>query len=130
MCVYRISSNNYPLNMDYILISCVLFSSLSFAGYSISYFISPNMKNEFERFDLKDLGIVVIIFEILGAVGLLVGLFFKPLLLLASGGLALLMLLGLLTRIKKKDSFLVSLPALFFMLLNTYIFYIAINQQN
>lgn len=114
--------------MDYLLISCVLFSSLSFAGYSISYFISPHMKNEFERFDLKDFGKVVIFFEILGAAGLLVGLFYKPVLLLSSGGLALLMFLGLLTRIKKKDSFLVSLPALFFMLLNAYILYAVINQ--
>jgi uncharacterized membrane protein YphA (DoxX/SURF4 family) len=114
--------------MDYILISCVLFSSLSFAGYSISYFISPNMKNEFERFNLKDFAIVVIILEILGAIGLLVGLFFKPLLLLASGGLALLMLLGVITRIRSKDSFLVSLPALFFMILNFYIFYLGSNQ--
>lgn len=128
MCFHNISFNGYNLNMDYILISCVLFSSLSFAGYSISYFISPNMKNEFERFNLKDFAIVVIILEILGAIGLLVGLFFKPLLLLASGGLALLMLLGVITRIRSKDSFLVSLPALFFMILNFYIFYLGSNQ--
>jgi uncharacterized membrane protein YphA (DoxX/SURF4 family) len=110
--------------MDYLLISCVLFSSISFAGYSISYFISHKMKSEFERFDLKDLGIFVIILEILGALGLLVGLFFKPFLLLSSAGLAILMLLGVLVRIKSKDSFLVSLPALFFMILNGYIFYL------
>lgn len=128
MRVDYISINSYPLSMDYLLFFCVLFSSLSFAGYSISYFISPHMKSEFERFDLKDFGIVVISFEILGAVGLLVGLFYKPLLLLSSGGLALLMFLGLLTRIKKKDRFLVSLPALFFMLLNAYIFYVAFTQ--
>jgi uncharacterized membrane protein YphA (DoxX/SURF4 family) len=109
--------------MSYILISCVLFSSLSFAGYSISYFVSPNMKNEFERFELKNLGIFVIVLEILGAVGLAVGLFFKPLLLLASGGLALLMFFGVITRIKSNDGLLVSLPATFYMILNAYIFY-------
>ena len=112
--------------MNYLLIACVLISSLSFAGYSVSYFVSPNMKKEFERFDLKGFGIYIIILEILGAAGLLVGLFFKPLLLLASGGLAILMLLGVLTRIKTKDSFLVSLPALFFMILNAFIFYLGI----
>jgi len=114
--------------MDYLLIFCVLFSSISFAGYSISYFISPNMKKEFERFNLKNLGLFVIILEIVGAIGLVVGLFFKPLLLLSSGGLAILMFLGLITRIKSKDSFLVSLPALFFMILNAYIFYVGSNQ--
>jgi len=86
------------------------------------------MKSEFERFNLKKLGIFVIILEILGAFGLLVGLFFKPLMLISSVGLATLMLLGLITRIKSKDSFLVSLPALFYMILNTYIFYLGSNQ--
>lgn len=86
------------------------------------------MKKEFERFELKDFGIFVIVLEILGAIGLLVGLFFKPILLLSAGGLAVLMLLGLITRIKSKDSFLDSLPALFFMILNSYIFYLGMNQ--
>lgn len=114
--------------MDYLLISCVLFSSFSFMAYSISYFISPHMKSEFERFDLKKFGIFVITLEILGAFGLLVGLFFKPALLISSAGLATLMLFGLITRIKSKDSFLVSLPAIFYMILNTYIYYLGSNQ--
>lgn len=85
------------------------------------------MKSEFERFDLKKLGILVISFQILGALGLLIGLFFKPILHISSGGLAVLMLLGLVTRIKSKDSLLVSLPAIFYMILNTYIYYSSIN---
>jgi len=113
--------------MKYGLIFCVLFSSVSFVAYSISYFISPHMKSEFERFGLPNLGIFVIILEILGALGLLVGLFYKPILLISSGGLAVLMLLGLITRIKSRDSLLVSLPAMFYMILNTYIFYLGNN---
>ena len=85
------------------------------------------MKSEFKRFDLNKFGIFVIILEILGAFGLLVGLYFKPILLISSGGLAILMLLGLIIRIKSKDSFLVSLPAIFYMILNGYIFYLKIN---
>ena len=112
--------------MNYFLIACVLFSSLSFIGYTVSYFVSPNMKKEFDRFGLKGFGIYVIILEFLGALGLLVGVFYKPLLLFSSCGLAVLMLFGVLTRIKTKDSFLVSTPALFFMLLNAFIFYLAI----
>jgi len=84
------------------------------------------MKNEFERFNLEHLGLTIIILEILGAIGLIVGLFFQPILLLSSGGLSLLMLLGLITRIKSKDSFLISFPAIFYMLLNGYIFYLGI----
>lgn len=113
--------------MNYLFVSCVLFSSISFIIYSVSYFISPHMKSEFERFQLKHLGLFVIILEMLGAVGLLAGLFFKPLLLISSGGLSLLMMFGLITRIKSKDSFLVSSPAIFYMILNGYIFYMGIN---
>jgi len=85
------------------------------------------MKSEFERFKLKKLGLFVIILEIIGAFGLLVGLLVKPILLISSGGLAVLMLLGLITRLKSKDSFLVSVPAIFYMILNAYIFYLGIN---
>jgi hypothetical protein len=112
--------------MNYLLISCALFSSLCFVGYSISYFISPHMKNEFERFNLKRLSLFIIILELLGAFGLLVGLFCNPILLISSSGLSLLMLFGLITRIKMKDNFLVSFPALFFMILNGFIFYLGI----
>jgi uncharacterized membrane protein YphA (DoxX/SURF4 family) len=112
--------------MGYLLISLTLFSSLSFIAYSISYFISPHMKSEFERFNLKHIGLFIIILEILGAIGLLVGIFFKPILLISSGGLSLLMFFGFMTRVKLKDSFLVSFPAIFLMILNGYIFYLGI----
>lgn len=115
--------------MKYLFISCVLVSSLSFLAYSISYFISPHMKNEFKRFKLPKLGLLTIVLEILGAIGLLVGLLFKPILLISSGGLSALMFLGLIVRIKSKDSLLISSPAIFYMIVNAYIFYLGINNQ-
>lgn len=123
MCLHCISFIRYNLAMNYLFISSVLISSLSFLAYSISYFISPHMKSEFKRFKLEKLGLLTIILEILGAIGLLVGLLFKPVLLISSGGLALLMLLGLIVRVKLKDSLWISLPAIFYMGLNAYIFY-------
>lgn len=102
---------------------CVLISSLSFFGYAVSYFISPNMKKEFKRFGLEKIGLITIILELLGAAGLIIGLLFNPILLISSLGLALLMIAGLIVRIRLKDSLFVSLPALFFAGLNTYIFY-------
>ena len=54
-------------------------------------------------------------------------LLFNPLLIISSLGLALLMLAGFLVRLKLKDGILVSLPALFYMSLNAYIFLISIN---
>ena len=84
------------------------------------------MKSEFNRFGLEKLGALTAVLEILGALGLLVGLRFHPLILVSSGGLAFLMLLGVAVRIKMKDSILISLPATFYMLLNAYIFFLSL----
>ena len=85
------------------------------------------MKEEFKRFGLEKLGFLIILLQIIGATGLLVGLKFNLILSISSLGLALLMLSGVIVRIKLKDSIWVSLPALFYMLLNTYIFIVSIN---
>lgn len=111
-----------------LLLALILFSSISFLVYGIAYFKSPNMKREFERFGLARQGMLVAILEILGAIGLLMGLVFNPIMLLSAGGLALLMLLGVAVRLKIGDSIWVSLPAFSFMVLNAYIFYKALPQ--
>ncbi|MBT4919220.1 MAG: hypothetical protein HON09_07100 [Flavobacteriaceae bacterium] len=101
---------------------CTVVSSLSFICYVISYFVSPNMKKEFIRYGLQELGLYIIILQFLGAVGLIIGFNYQPLLLISSMGLSLLMMTGLIVRIRLKDSLWVSFPALFYMLLNAYIF--------
>jgi hypothetical protein len=111
--------NNSDMTVDTI---CVLISSLSFLAYVASYFISPHMKNEFKRFDLEKLGLLTIILEFLGAIGLIIGLLFNPILIISSFGLGLLMLCGFVVRLKLKDSIWVSSPAFFYMCLNFYIF--------
>ncbi len=105
----------------------ILISSLSFLGYGIAYFKSPQMKSEFKRFGLEKAGMLTAVLELLGAVGLLVGLKFRLILLISAGGLALLMFLGVAVRIKVKDSFWIALPALFFMTLNSYIFFMSLH---
>ncbi len=85
------------------------------------------MKNEFKRFGIEKLGLLTIVLEFLGALGLLLGLYFKILLLVSSLGLSTLMFFGLLTRIKSKDTIWVSLPASFFMVLNAYILWVSID---
>ena len=105
---------------------CVLISSFSFFAYTIYYFKSSKMEMEFKRFGLEKFGLIIITLQFLGATGLMVGLVFNPLLIISSLGLALLMLAGFLVRLKLKDSILVSLPALFYMSLNAYIFLVSI----
>ena len=107
--------------------TCILVSSFSFFGYVLSYFISPHMKREFKRFNLEKLGLIIILFQFLGATGLLVGLVYHPILIISSLGLFLQMFLGLILRIKLKDGLWISLPAFFFMILNGYIFLNTIN---
>ena len=85
------------------------------------------MKKEFKRFGLEKIGLTTVLLEIIGALGLLVGLKFYFFLMISSLGLALLMLAGLIVRIKLKDSIWISLPAFFYLILNTYIFWMSIN---
>lgn len=119
----RITKINIIMTLLTVLI---LISSLSFLGYGIAYFTSPQMKNEFKRFGLENVGALTAVFELLGAVGLLVGLKIPLILLISAGGLSLLMFLGVAVRIKVKDSLWITLPALSFMLINFYIFYMSL----
>jgi hypothetical protein len=81
------------------------------------------MKAEFKRFGLEKFALLTVCFEIVGAVGLLLGFFLSQKLLLeiSAIGLSILMLLGVLVRLKVKDGLFVTIPAFFFFLLNAYI---------
>ena len=81
------------------------------------------MKSEFIRFGLSKFGTLTAVLEILGALGLLIGLFVDGFLILSSGGLALMMFLGVAARLRVKDNFFAILPALFFLGINAYIFF-------
>jgi uncharacterized membrane protein len=57
--------------------------------------------------------------QLLGAIGLLIGLYFSPiLLLLASIGLSILMIAGFIVRLKINDNFIQSSPSFLFAVLN------------
>lgn len=113
-----------------LFIILILISSLSFIGYGIAYFKSPLMKSEFKRFGLEKVGTLTAVLEIVGAIGLLIGLKMQLILLISAGGLAILMFLGVAVRIKVKDSLWKTLPALFFMILNSCIFFISLPYTN
>ncbi len=105
----------------------VLISSFSFFFYGVAFFTSSKMKEEFIRFGLAKFGRLTAVLEILGAMGLLIGLVYTPLLVFSSGGLSLLMLLGVGIRVGIKDSWLVIVPAFSFFVLNAYLFYVGLN---
>jgi hypothetical protein len=61
--------------------------------------------------------------QLLGACGLLAGLFFSISGFLASAGLSFMMLVAFRTRLKIRDPLNQSLPSFFFMILNGYLAY-------
>lgn len=108
--------------MNVLYIPLIILSGVSFIIYGGFIFKSSKMQIEFTRFGLEKFAKLTGFLEILGGIGMLVGIKFGIILLISSGGLAILMLLGLGVRLKIKDGFWLFLPALFFMLLNLYIF--------
>ncbi len=82
------------------------------------------MRKEFDRFGLSQTQrIITGIAQMLGALGLLLGLFYPILGLIATLGLSLLMLMGFAVRLKIKDKLRESLPSFLFMILNGYLFW-------
>ncbi len=106
-----------------LLTSLILISAIGFLWYGLNCLLNKKMFDEFKRFGLSDFRKLIGILQLLGATGLLMGFLYPILTLLASAGLALLMLLGFLVRIKIKDGLLVSLPSFALMLLNLYILF-------
>lgn len=113
------------MGVNYLII--IWFSALSFLFYGCSYYLSSHMRDEFKRYGLEKFALMVSTLQILGGLGLIVGLQFYPALIISSGGLALLMLLGFMVRLKIKDGFWRSLPAFAYFLLNAYLFYSSLN---
>lgn len=112
--------------MEIICLIAILISGISFVVYGVLLLNSAKMQNEFKRFGLEKFTKLTGLLELLGGIGMLVGLKFSFILLISSGGLALLMLLGFIVRLKVKDGFWLSFPSFFFMALNLFIFFNAI----
>lgn len=93
----------------------------SFLYFGFSCLFSNGMVEEFERYGLSRFRRLVGALELLGAMGLLAGYFLTPLTVAAAAGLSLLMLLGVATRIRVRDSLLETLPAILLLAANFYI---------
>lgn len=83
------------------------------------------MKRDFERFGLRSLRTLSGTLEVLGALGLIAGFFWPPLVPLSAGGLTLLMLAGIIARVRVLDSLSQTLPALVMMCMNLFIVWYA-----
>lgn len=98
-----------------------------FLYYGLDCLLSDGMVVEFERYGLSRYRRLTGSLEVLGAVGLAVGYFVVPILVLASAGLMLLMVLGVATRVRVRDPVAETIPALVLMLVNAYILFYALS---
>jgi len=102
----------------------IWFTSIAFLYFAYGCFGSQFIIDEFNRYKLIKYRKLVGLLQLLGALGLLIGLYFSPLLLaIAAIGLCILMLLGFAVRLKIKDNFLQSSPSFLFAFLNFIIAY-------
>jgi hypothetical protein len=107
----------------------IVVSSTLFLFYGIACLLFEGMRRDFERFGFSRLRPLVGILEVLGALGLIVGQFWPPLVALSAGGLALMMLVGVGTRVRVLDSLAQTLPALALMCVNLFIAWVALGQM-
>lgn len=107
-----------------------LFSAISFVIYSFHSIFSRRMILEFSRWKIGNLRVLVASFQMLGGIGLLLGLYYVWLLFLASFFLTLMMISAIIVRIQIKDSFLMTLPAIIYAILNCVICFTSFWQIN
>ena len=94
---------------------------MSFLAYGTGCFTSRHLRIEFVRFGLSSLRNLIGFLQICGALGLLAGFRFPLLANTAAAGLALMMMLAILVRIKIRDGFLRTTPAILYFLVNGYL---------
>lgn len=92
-----------------------------FLYYGAASLVADGMVAEFERFGLSRFRRLTGVLELLGAVGLAVGLFLPAITVVSAGGLALLMALGVAVRVRVGDTALETLPAVVLGLVNLFI---------
>ena len=102
-------------------VALILCSAISFLGYGAACFLSDSLKREFARYGFGSQRALIGGLQFCAALGLLAGLGQPWLGRAAAAGLALMMLVAVGVRIKIKDTFLHTTPALFYLVLNAYL---------
>ncbi len=96
-------------------------SGAAFVGYGARCFVSRATVAEFEHYGLPRYRVLTGVLEVVGGLGLLVGLGYRPLLQLSAAGLAALMLLGTIVHVRIRDPWQAALPALTLLGVNLFI---------
>jgi uncharacterized membrane protein HdeD (DUF308 family) len=97
------------------------FSGISFIFFGLACFYNSLFVNEFYRYGLSEYRTIIGFFQVLGGIGSIIGVFDKRILIISSLGLSVMMLLGVGVRIKINDTFIQTLPALTYLIVNAII---------
>ncbi len=97
------------------------FDGLAFVFWGASLLTSSAMVVDFERFGLTSFRTMTGILEILGGLGVLVGVRYPGLATVAAAGLCVLMLLGVLVRLRAGDGPVQAVPAAVLCVVNAWI---------
>jgi hypothetical protein len=97
-------------------------SAILFAGFGLSALFSESMVVEFKRYGLARFRVLTGALQVAGSLGIVVGHFCRPVLLISAGGLTAMMFLGVITRVRIKDPLYAALPAFALGVLNLFIF--------
>jgi len=97
-------------------------SGLAFLGYGVACLCFGGMKAEFERYGLTEFRRWIGCLEILGGLGLWLGFYVTAFSILASAGLAVLMIIGVLVRWRLRDTWVQMAPAMLLGGVNMLIF--------
>lgn len=101
--------------------SLTLLSAITFIGYGVVCIFHGHMTQEFQRYGMSKYRVLTGYLELLGGVGSILGLLYTPIYILSTGGLAMLMLMGVVVRLRIQDPLLQIAPAAVLMTLNVYL---------
>tara|TARA_B110000483_G_C18165408_1_gene531065 strand:- start:716 stop:1054 length:339 start_codon:yes stop_codon:yes gene_type:complete len=104
-------------------IAILVFSAVSFIFYGISSFFSKRMVYEYARWGYSNYRVLLGCMQLLGGIGLLIGITNSILLSVVSFLLTLMMIIAVFVRVKIKDSLINMFPAIFYTVLNFIILY-------
>lgn len=99
----------------------LFFSAVSFLVYGIGCFTSKYLNGEFVRYGFSSQRMLIGVLQLCGSLSLVAGLWVPLLGRFAAAGLAVMMLAAIGVRIKIRDSFVQTTPAILYFFLNAYL---------
>lgn len=110
------------------LVVLALVSGLSFLYYGSRVLFRPASRGEFERYGVPAVRGLVGLMEVLGGVAVILGLVVAPLGAFAAAGLTVLMVLGLIVRVRIHDAPRLMVPAASLGALNAVLVVLFVSQ--